>query len=81
MGLLAYDPQRVGRLRQALVEAVDDLRRVTCTDPAATDAMRVVRSAVAQIDATWLPLVDRLLASDPLSRAQRIAAQITSLDQ
>ena len=81
MALLAYDPQRVGRLRQALVEAADDLRRVTCTDPAAADAMRVVRSAVAQMDATWLPLVDRVLTSDPLSGGQRRAAQIDSLDQ
>ncbi|HQZ33955.1 MAG TPA: hypothetical protein PK020_05995 [Ilumatobacteraceae bacterium] len=81
MALLAYDPQRVARLRQALGEAVDDLRRVTCTDPAAADAMRVVRSAVAQMDTTWLPLVDRLLASDPLSSAQRSAARINSLDQ
>ena len=81
MALLAYDPQRVGRLRQALTEAADDLRRVACADPAAADAMRVVRAAVAQLDATWLPLVSRLLASDPLSAGQRRAAKANSLDQ
>jgi len=81
MALLAYDPQRVGQLRQALAEASDDLRRVTCADPAAADAMDVVRAAVAQMDATWLPLVSRLLASDPLASDQRRAAQINSLDQ
>ena len=81
MALLAYDPQRVGQLRQALAEASDDLRRVTCADPAAADAMVVVRAAVAQMDATWLPLVSRLLAGDPLAGDQRRAAQINSLDQ
>ena len=81
MALLAYDPQRVDRLHRALVEAVDDLRRVTCADPAAVDAMRVVRSAVAELDASWLPLASRLLANDPLSGFRRHAAQIDSLDQ
>ena len=81
MALLAYDPQRVSRLRCELVDAADDLRRVNCTDPAAADAIRVVRAATAQLDATWLPLVSRLLASDPLSGGQRRAAQINSLDQ
>jgi len=81
MALLAYDPDRVSRLRRELADAADDLRRVTCTDPAAADSMRVVRAAVAQLDATWLPLVTRLLATDPLSGGQRRGAQITALDQ
>lgn len=81
MALLAYDPQRVSRLRRELVDAADDLRRVDCADPVAADAIRVVRAAMAQLDATWLPLVSRLLASDPLSGSQRRAAQINSLDQ
>ncbi len=81
MALMAYDPQRVERLRRALIEAADDLRNVTCADPAAADAMRVARAAVAQMEATWLPFVTRLLASDPLSGARRGAAHISSLDE
>ena len=81
MALMAYHPQSVGRLRRALVEAAADLRRVTCADPAAADAIRVVTAAVTQLETTWLPLVDRLLASDPLSGGQRRAAQIDALDQ
>lgn len=81
MALLAYDPQRVGRLRQALVDASEDLRRVTCADPAAADAMRVVRATVAQLDATWLPFVTHLLDSDPLSGRTRKLLRINSLDQ
>ena len=81
MALLAYDPDQVSRLRRELTDAADDLRLVNCTDPAATDAMRVIRAAVVQLDGTWLPLVSRLLAGDPLSGRQRRAAQINSLDQ
>ena len=81
MALLAYDPDRISRLRGALADASIDLRGVRCTDPAAADAMRVVRAAVAQLDATWLPLVTRLLDSNPLSSSQRHDAHIHSLDQ
>ena len=81
MALLAYDPQRVGRLRQALVEAADDLRRVTCTDPAAAAAMHVVRSALAQLDETWSPLVGRLLAGDPLAGDRGWSTPTMSIDQ
>ncbi len=81
MALLAYDPDQVSRLRHELVDAANDLRRVNCTDPAAADAMRVVRAAMAQLDVAWLPLVSRLLTTDPLSGSQRRAAQITSIDQ
>lgn len=81
MALLAYDPERVGQLRQKLAEASLDLRRVRCTDPAAGDAMRIVRSAVEQLDATWLPLVCRLLDSDPLSGRFRKVLGFNSIDQ
>lgn len=81
MGLLAYDPQHVDRLRQKLAEASLDLRGVRCTDPAAADAMRTVRCVVEQLDATWLPLVDRLLDSDPLSGRVRKVLGFGALDQ
>ena len=81
MALLAYDPERVGRLRQKLAEASIELRMVRCTDPAAADAMRIVRSTVEQLDATWLPLVGRLLDNDPLSGRLRKVLGLNSLDQ
>lgn len=81
MALLAYDPERVSRLRQRLIEASADLRRVTCADPAATDATRVIRVVLTQLDATWLPLVTRLLESDPLAGSQLGGDRIASLDQ
>ena len=80
MALLAYDPERVGCLRSALGEALTGLRAVTCSDPAAREAMRAVRATAMQLDTAWLPLVTRLLASDPLSSGQRRAAQITALE-
>ena len=43
--------------------------------------MRVVRSALEQFDATWLPLVTRLLDNDPLSRRFRTVLGFNSLDQ
>lgn len=81
MSLLAYDPERVGRLQRAMGEAADGLRAVSCTDPAAADAMRVVRATICQLDSTWLPLVTGLLSCDPLSLRQRRSERIDDLDQ
>jgi hypothetical protein len=81
MTLLAYDPAAVGRLQVALRAALDDLRRVACHDPAAATTIRLVRSAASQIETIWLPLADRLLATDPLSKGLRRDAGIGSLQQ
>ena len=81
MSLLAYDPERVGRLQRAMGEAADGLRAISCTDPAAADAMRVVRATICQLDSTWLPLVTGLLSCDPLSLRQRRSERIDDLDQ
>ncbi|MGB8860315.1 MAG: hypothetical protein WCC60_13700, partial [Ilumatobacteraceae bacterium] len=81
MGLLAYDPDRVGRLHLAMSNALDELRAVRCTDPAAADAMRAVNAAATQLEVSWLPLVFRLLSTDPLSGGQRRDAGFGALDQ
>ncbi|MEQ1702454.1 MAG: hypothetical protein ABMA25_20280 [Ilumatobacteraceae bacterium] len=81
MGLLAYQPDEVGRLHLAMRRALDELRTVTCHDPAAADAMRLVRSSAAQLETVWLPLAFRLLTTDPLSGRQRRTAGIGGLDQ
>ena len=81
MSMLAYDPDRVRLLQGATVRALDGLRAVRCTDPAAVDAVRLVRSAAEQLESTWLPLVGRVLSTDPLTRAQRRAEHIDALDR
>ncbi|MDO8362549.1 MAG: hypothetical protein Q7V88_06610 [Actinomycetota bacterium] len=81
MALLAYDPDGVGRLHLSLTRALEQLRTVGCTDPAAAEAMRSVRRAASQVDQVWLPLVFRLLSTDPLSSAQRRNEHIHALDQ
>lgn len=81
MGLLAYDPEQVAVLRAALRNTLDELRRVACTDPAATSAMHLVRSSANQLESVWLPLTNRLLTTDPLSGGQRRDAGIGSLQQ
>ncbi len=81
MGLLAYDPEQVAVLRAALRNALDELRRVACADPAAASAMHLVRSSASQLESVWLPLTNRLLATDPLAVGQRRNAGIGSLQQ
>lgn len=81
MALLAYDPERVRRLHRELAEAATELRSVACADPAATDAMRVVRTAIAALEMNWAALVSRLLDTDPLAAGQRREANINSLEQ
>ena len=81
MGMLAYDPDRVRRLQGAMTQALDGLRAVSCTDPAAADAVRLVRSTASQLESTWLPLACRVLSTDPLSKAQRRSEHIDALDQ
>lgn len=81
MGLLAYHPEEVGRLHLAMCRALDELRRLSCHDPAAADAMRLVRTSAAQLETVWLPLAFRLLTNDPLSRRQRSDVGIGALDQ
>lgn len=81
MGLLAYDPDRVGRLHRSLQLAADGLRAVSCGDPAAADALQVVRAMNAQIEQVWLPLASHLLTQDPLSRSQRDRQHLGALDQ
>ena len=81
MGMLAYDPDRVRRLQGTMTQALDGLRAVSCTDPAAADAVRLVRSTASQLESTWLPLACRVLSTDPLSKAQRRSEHIDALDQ
>lgn len=80
MGLLAYHPDEVGRLHQAMRRALDDLHAVSCHDPAAADVMSLLRRSAAQLETVWLPLAFRLLTTDPLSGRQRRDAGLDTLD-
>ena len=68
MGLLAYDPERLARLKCRLAAAVDDLSALRCGDTAATDAMRSVSAIRDDIELVWLPLISRILDSTALTR-------------
>jgi hypothetical protein len=47
--------------------AIDDLTRIRCDDPHATDAMRAIRLASRTLSETWLPRVHDILRSDVLT--------------
>ncbi len=83
MGFLAYDPERLGLLRRAITQALDELRTLRCTDAAAGDAMREVRRLLTDLEVTWIPIVDRVIASSAMDVAgsdrQRFAALDNSL--
>ena len=81
MAMLAYDPDRVRRLQATMVAALDGLRAVSCADPTAGDAVRLVRATAERLELTWLPIVDRVLSTDPLSKAQRRSELIDTLDR
>ncbi len=81
MALLAYDPDRVGRLHLALAGALTGLQSLSCDDPAAADAIRAVEAFASELEFCWLPLAHRLLATDPLSPARQRDLRIDALDQ
>ena len=81
MGLLAYDPDRVGRLHRLMGDALEQLRWTTSHDPAAAAAISAVRATATAIEEVWRPLAFRLLSTDPLTTSQRRDAHIGSLDQ
>lgn len=68
MGLLAYDPERLANLQHRLAAAVDELRTLRGSDPAATHAMRSVAAIRNDIELVWLPLINRILDNTALTR-------------
>jgi hypothetical protein len=43
-------------------DAIDDLRQIRCTDPAATDALDAVRLTIHTLEHWWVPELTRLAA-------------------
>ena len=67
MTYLAFDPEQVNGLAAAMVRSLDELWSVRCNDPAAHEAMRIVRLLRDEIEMQWLPLARRVAASPALS--------------
>ena len=69
MTVLGYDPAELARLQLHLRATVDELQQMArrgATHPAAREALDVARRAARDIENVWLPLVHRVLATDPL---------------
>lgn len=67
MGLLAYDPDQLARLRLAMRDALTELEGTVCWSLDAQVAMVAVKEARRRLAQQWLPLVDHLLDADPLA--------------
>ena len=78
--MLAYHVGRLTQLEVSLRRSLDQLLAISVSDPAAAEPMRCVHAAASQIDLTWLPLVRRILAEDPLNHDDRRSAGIGALD-
>lgn len=73
MTYLAYDPERVRALSTAMRDALDELATFACDDPLGGDALDHVRLVRLHLDQLWLPLVERIVRTDPLARPARLA--------
>ena len=79
MSYLAYDPDRVDALLSSMRRSLDELRRTRCDDPAAVDAMRVLRSVTLDVDMFWMPLVLRTATTPSLTAGKRLPADLGEL--
>jgi hypothetical protein len=79
MALLAYDGERLARLLARMRCATDELRGLSCVDPAAATAMHLARTTAAALEFDWIPLVARIVVADPLSRIDQRRAGIGEL--
>jgi hypothetical protein len=64
MAGVGYDPQRLQALRAATIAAAESLRVLSSEDPAAWEAVLTARTARDHLEQMWLPLIDRIVASD-----------------
>ena len=63
---LGYSPTRVRLLNRAAHRAADTLGELACSDPAAEDALVAVALTRHNLEVTWIPLLDRIEASDAM---------------
>jgi hypothetical protein len=54
----SHRDERVDQLRTRTLAAVKDLRRIKSNDPAASEAIRVVRLTEQTLELLWLPALN-----------------------
>jgi hypothetical protein len=57
-----HDARRADVIRARTRNAVDELRRLRSSDPAAADALDAIRLTVHTLEQWWLPELSRLAA-------------------
>jgi hypothetical protein len=81
MARLLFDRARVDLLRLALGAALDDLRAIRNSDPAAADVMRSLANNRRTLEETWLPRVHDVLNSTAMTSCTRSAPGVPDLAQ
>ncbi len=66
-----YEPSRVHRLVRHTLESIDRLDAIGSSDPVATDALRTVRLARANLEDHWMPALRDIERSAPMVRWRR----------
>ncbi len=61
-----YNPQRVRQLSARVVEGIDALRSTRSPDPAAADAMRVLRLTRQNLEDLWMPTIRAIERSNAM---------------
>jgi hypothetical protein len=66
-----YEPVRVRHLARRTVEAIDELTRITSTDPAAAEAIRTARLTRRNLEDQWMPALREIERSDAMRHWNR----------
>lgn len=67
MSTIGFDPERTVGLALRVRSSADELAGITCSDPLAADALRVVALTEHNLRTSWLPLLDRIAATGALT--------------
>ena len=59
-----YDPARIDELAHRTLDALDALRDIRSNDPAASDALRVMRLVRRNLEDLWMPAIREIQRSD-----------------
>ena len=68
MSTIGFDPERTVGLALRVRSSADELAGITCSDPLAADALRVVALTEHNLRTSWLPLLDRIAATGAPAR-------------
>lgn len=76
MTIYGYDPARIVLLRTRTLDALDELRDIRPSDPAADPALRVVRLMRHNLEEAWLPLIEAIHTSTAMVAWRRAAGLV-----